>query len=104
MLEAGAGNADLANFADGRSNDPRKGRISAADIDTRHAALLVGNGSQGHIERFFADQVQAFNAIAGRPDIFDSSLHAVVDLDPAFFAKRYAGLEGEGGIRSNPHA
>ena len=53
---------------------------------------------------FFADQVKTFNAIAGRPYIFVTGSHAVIDLEPVFYAERDTGLFGEKGVRSNAHA
>ena len=102
--EAGAGHAEIKDLADGASEDAGEFILSAADVHSGGAALLVGGGAEREIGGPAGDHVRGFDAVSGGIDAGIGSLHPAADPDcaggtefePCFARKVHVGPDAHG--------
>ena len=102
--QARARDAKIKDPADRAAEDSRKLVLAPADIDSCHAALLVGRRTHRHITGLAGHQIGAFCAVTGRVNVRVGAAHAGIHLDCAGRTNLQAGTASQVHVRlhTNP--
>ena len=102
--QPGGGYLQLAHFGDGGAQHPGEPGLPSADVDPRHPARLVGDGSQVKVDRSPRQQVPGFGAVAPRPHPVPVGALPVVHRHRPGVPRRHPRFPGQLSLRAKSQA